>query len=101
MKYPVLLMARELEAGGSERQLSEIAQGLDRSRFEPYVGAFRPNGLRGEQLRAAGVPVVHFPVYSFRSTGALTGALQLARFIRRQGIRLVHAFDNPLAVYAT
>lgn len=94
-------MARELEAGGSERQMTEIALGLDRSRFEPYVGTFRPKGLRGDQLRAAGVPVVHLPVYSFRSRAALAGAWQLARFIRSRGIRLVHTFDAPLTVYAT
>jgi len=101
MTHRVLLMARELDTGGSERQLTEIALGLDRSRFEPYVGVFRPDGLRGEQLRAAGVPVIHFPVYSFRSAGALAGAWKLARFIRSRGIDVVHAFDAPLAVFAT
>lgn len=101
MKYPVLLMARELHQGGSERQLAEIALTLDRARFEPRVGTFRPQGLRGDQLRAAGVPVVQFPVYSFRSRAALAGVWQLARYIRHHNIRLVHAFDAPLAVYAT
>jgi glycosyltransferase involved in cell wall biosynthesis len=101
MTYPVLLMARELDSGGSERQLTEIALGLDRSRFEPHVGTFRPNGLRGDQLRAAGVPILELPVYSFRSTAALTGAWNLASFIRTRRIRLVHAFDAPLAAFAT
>jgi glycosyltransferase involved in cell wall biosynthesis len=99
--YPVLLMARELDSGGSERQLTEIALGLDRERFEPYIGTFRPDGLRGGELRAAGVPVVHFPVYSFRSAGAVAGAWKLARFIRGRRVRLVHAFDAPLSVFAT
>lgn len=99
--HPVLLLARELHGGGSERQLAEIALGLDRSRFEPYAGTFRPTGLRADQLRAEGVPVIHFPVKSFRSRGALTGAWNLARFIRGHGIRLVHAFDAPLAVFST
>ncbi len=101
MKYPVLLMARELNQGGSERQLTEIALGLDRARFEPFVGAFRPQGFRGDQLRAAGVPVIQFPVYSFRSRAALSGIWQLARFIHRRNIRLVHTFDAPTTAYAT
>ncbi len=71
MKYPVLLMARELHQGGSERQMAEIALGLDRGRFQPHVGTFRPQGMRGDQLRAEGVPVVQFPVFSFRSLGAV------------------------------
>jgi len=100
MKYPILLMARELHLGGSERQMTEIALGLDSTRFEPYVGTFRPQGLRGDQLRAAGVPVIQFPVYSFRSRAALAGIWQLARYIRRQKIRLVHSFDAPLTVYS-
>ena len=100
MKIPVLLMVRELNLGGSERQMTEIALSLDRTRFEPHVGTFRPNGLRGDQLRAAGVPVVHFPVYSFRSIGALGGAWNLVRYIRRHNVQLVHSFDAPLTTYA-
>src|SRR5579872_1941834 len=101
MKYPVLLLAREIDAGGTERQLVETALGLDRTRFEPYVGTFRPSAVRADQLRAGGVPLVHFPVYSFRSTMAVVCAWRLARFIHRRGIRLVHAFDAPTAVFAT
>ena len=100
-RFPILLLARELEAGGSERQLAETALGLDRSRFDPYVGTFRPHSARADQLRAAGIPVIHFPVYSFRSRGALVGAWRLARFIRAKKIQLVHTFDAPLTAFAT
>lgn len=99
MKHAILLMARELHQGGSERQLTEIALGLDAARFEPHVATFRPEGLRGDQLRAAGVPVVQFPVLSFRSSGALAGIWRMARYIRHHNIRLVHSFDPPLTVY--
>ncbi|HYL35882.1 MAG TPA: glycosyltransferase [Bryobacteraceae bacterium] len=93
-------MARELDLGGSERQLAAIAKALDRSKFEPIAGCFRPAGLRGEELQGAGVEIVSFPVYSFASAQAAAGAWKLARFIRRRGIRLVHAFDYPLTVFA-
>ena len=100
MAWPVLLMARELDLGGSERQMTEIAKALDRSRFEPHVGCFRPEGLRGPELRAAGVPIAQFPVHSFASPSALSSAWQLARYIRRHHIRLVHTYDFPLTIYA-
>jgi glycosyltransferase involved in cell wall biosynthesis len=100
MTWPVLLMARELDLGGSERQMTEVAKALDRSRFEPHVGCFRPGGLRGKELQAAGVPIAHFPVYSFVSPGAVFGAWQLARYIRRHKIRLVLTYDFPLTVFA-
>lgn len=100
MKHPLLLLARELHQGGSERQMTEIALGLDRARFEPHVGTFHPQGIRGKELCMAGVPVIHFPVYSFRSPAALAGAWQLTRYIRSHNIHLVHSFDAPLTVYA-
>jgi glycosyltransferase involved in cell wall biosynthesis len=100
MAWPVLLMAYELNQGGSERQLTEIAKGLDRSRFEPHVGCLRPDGLRARELKAAGVPIVHFPVRSFVSPSALSGAWQLARYIRSHKIRLLHTYDYPLTAFA-
>lgn len=99
MPWPVLLMARALEAGGSERQLREIAKALDRSKFQPHAGCFRPEGDGRRELEAAGVPVAHFPVASFRSPGAVSGAFQLARYVRRHNIRLVHTFDYPATVF--
>jgi glycosyltransferase involved in cell wall biosynthesis len=100
MKIPVLLMARELHIGGSERQMTETAIALDRSVFEPHVGCFRPAGMRGDELRQAGVPVVQFLVTSYRSPSAITGARKIARYIRENGIRIVHTWDYPLNVYA-
>jgi glycosyltransferase involved in cell wall biosynthesis len=93
---PVLLMARHLDQGGSERQLAQIAKTLDRSRFTPHVGAFRPGGLRWRELESAGIPLVDFPVPSIAS---VRGALAIARYIHRHTIRLVHTFDTPANVY--
>jgi L-malate glycosyltransferase len=92
---PVLLMARELGHGGSERQLTEMAKGLDRTRFTPHVGCFAL-GSRAEELRAAGVPILLLPVRSFRSVGAVSSARQMGRYIRENGIQVVHTFDWPL-----
>jgi glycosyltransferase involved in cell wall biosynthesis len=100
MAWPVLLLARELDLGGSERQMTEIAKTLDRSRFTPHVGCFRPQGMRGAELAAAGVPVVSFRVNSFASYSAVREAGRLRAYIRRHGIRLVHTFDYPLTLFA-
>jgi glycosyltransferase involved in cell wall biosynthesis len=92
-------MVRALDLGGSERQLAEIARTLDRDRFEPHVGCFRSNGLRGAELRAAGVPIVEFPVRSFRKPSVLTAAKQVVNYIRSHQIRLVHTFDVPATLF--
>jgi glycosyltransferase involved in cell wall biosynthesis len=100
MPWPVLLMARALDGGGSERQLREIAKALDRSRFQPHAGCFRPEGEGRGELEAAGIPVAHFPVHSFGSLRVVSGAWELARYVRRHKIRLVHTFDYPATVFA-
>lgn len=92
-------MVRELHLGGSERQLAEIARSLDKDRFEAHVGCFHPNGLRGDELRAAGIPVVRFSVRSFRHPSVVTAARDVGRYIRRNQIRLVHTFDVPATLF--
>lgn len=92
---PILLMAQQLTQGGSERQLTEIANGLDRRLFEPHVAVLRPGGIRFDELRAAGIPVISFPVRSFMRPSALSAAWQLNRYLRRRRIRLAHSFDVP------
>ncbi len=99
-KIPVLLMARELGIGGTERQMTEIAKRLDLSVFAPHVGCMRPAGMRGDELRDSGVTIVQFPVRSYRSLAAFREAAHLVGYIRDHGIRLVHTWDYPLSVYA-
>src|SRR5438445_8399263 len=99
-RRPVLLMARELGLGGSERQLAEIALALDRERFEPHVGCFTDGGFRANDLRDAGVPILELGVRSLVSRSALAGAWRMGLYLRRHRIRLVHAFDVPLDLFA-
>ena len=96
---PVLLMVRELGHGGSERQVTEMAKSLDRSRFTPHVGCFA-EGTRAAEVRAAGVPILVLPVRSFRSASALRGARQMGRYIRDHRIQIVHSYDWPLNTFA-
>ena len=91
---PILLMVRELGSGGTERQLTELARSLDRSRFIAHVGCFR-EGIRTPDLLAAGIPVVSFRVTSFTNASTLRGAFLLGRYLRRHRIRIVHAYDVP------
>jgi glycosyltransferase involved in cell wall biosynthesis len=98
---PVLLVCQELTQGGSERQLAETARALDRTRFTPHVGCLRPNGIRYEELRAAGIPVETFPVRSFgKPFELLRAALRMGSYLRRNRIELVHSFDTPGNIFA-
>jgi glycosyltransferase involved in cell wall biosynthesis len=95
----VLLAARELGLGGSERQLAETALALDRARFEPHVACFTGGGFRAREMESAGVPVLELGVRSLVSGSALAGAARLGEYAARHGIRLVHAFDVPADLF--
>lgn len=92
-------MSQKLAQGGSERQLTEVAMGLDRKLFEPHVAVLRPGGIRLDELRAAGVPTVCFPLQSFTSPSALSAAWGLNRYLRGHRIGLAHSFDVPANVF--
>ena len=96
---PIMLMIRQLDLGGTERQLAEIAKNLDRDRFEPHVACFRTEGLCGQELQAAGLPIVQFSVRSMLSVSAFASARQLGRYLSRHSIRLIHCFDVPADIW--
>lgn len=100
LPVPLLLMVHRLDLGGSERQMAEVAKALDRRLFSPHVGCFHATGLRVEELKDAGIPILQLPVTSFASPSALRGAWQMARYIWKHGIQLVHSFDVPLNIFS-
>ncbi|MGA7794141.1 MAG: glycosyltransferase family 4 protein [Candidatus Acidiferrales bacterium] len=91
---PILLTVRELDYGGIQRDVTKIALMIDRSRFEPHVATYQTDGIRVEELKRAGVPVLHIPMSSLKSPTAFTAAIRMRRYIRQHGIRLVHAYDT-------
>jgi glycosyltransferase involved in cell wall biosynthesis len=99
-RVPVLLMVRGLGIGGTERQLVETARFLERDRFIPHVACFRPHGLRRADLDNAGIPVLHLPLYSFKSPALFRAAKQLIRYISDHQIKVVHSFDAPSNIFA-
>lgn len=97
----VLLLARELHAGGSERQLAETAKALHTMGWVVHVGCFHDNGIRADELRATGIPVVRFPVHSFLSGSSIRGVAAFRNYIRQHDITLTHSFDTPLTLFGT
>ena len=95
---PVLLMSEQLSAGGTERQLVEMAKALDREKFAPHVATIK-GGFRAAELTAAGVPILELPLTSFFSIDAVLAGWQLARYMRKHRIKVFHAFDFPAACF--
>lgn len=95
MQQPVrvLMVARVLDAGGIERDVSKFARHLGAYGIQPHVACFNPGGMRWREIEKAGIPLVTMPVKSFRSRSAIEGARILRRYVAQCGIQIVHAFD--------
>jgi L-malate glycosyltransferase len=96
-RIPVMLMTRDLDQGGVQRDVVKIETHLDPSQFEPHVATFFVGGIRHRELSAAGIPVLHLPVGAVFSAGGLAAAIRLGRYITRHAIQVLHAYD-PTAV---
>ncbi|HEY7210522.1 MAG TPA: glycosyltransferase family 4 protein [Bryobacteraceae bacterium] len=96
---PVLLTVRKLDHGGIERDVAKIVTGMDRARFTPHVAVYQGGGLRSDEVKRAGVPVLDLEVTSLLSPKILRSAAKFCGWIRKKKIRVVHAFDAS-AVFA-
>ena len=97
-QIPVLLMSEMLSAGGSERQLVEIAKSLDRRRFTPHVATLK-GGFRQQELANEGIPVLHLDLDSFASMKVWKAGLLLRSYIKTNNIKLFHSFDYSTACF--
>lgn len=89
MSVRVALLVTELDPGGAERIVHDIATGLDRERFEPVVVSVKPaTGDVAGWLADAGVPVRSI---SMRSRLDVCAARRLARLLREERVEVLHA----------
>src|SRR5215831_613678 len=78
--------------GGTERQFVYLAKGLDKSRFDIRVGCLSKRGEFLKDIEAMNLPVAEYPINSLYSPRMLQRQWGFARDLRRQNIRLVHAY---------
>ena len=82
----VLLAINTLARGGAERQLVELATGLDRDRFSVSVLCVIAGGPLADELTSAGIPVA---IFDSRKPLEL---LRLIAHVRRDAVDVVHSF---------
>jgi glycosyltransferase involved in cell wall biosynthesis len=90
----VLVFQNRFRMGGQERQTVMNVRTMDRSRFEPVVACLHMDGEHLADLAQIGVRPVVFDLGTsmLRPNTALQVA-RMVRFIRANGIALVHAQD--------
>ncbi len=96
----VLLFVTDFQIGGTERQVVNLARGLQASEFEPQVGCFRLRGAFLEELRESSVRIAEFPIGPLWGLAALRSQRKLALYLRQQRIALVHSFGTYPNLFA-
>jgi len=100
----VLVFQNRFLIGGQERQAVLNVRTMDRTRFQPVVACLHLEGEHLADLHAAGVRPVAFDVgRRMLRPGTAWQVARLARFLRAQGIALLHAQDiytNALGLLA-
>ncbi len=88
-KIKVLYVIGQLDRGGAERQLLELATRLPKDRFEPVVCCLGRPGPLGREIEESGVRLV---VHA-KPVGNFSGASRkLARLVRAERPVILHAF---------
>jgi len=78
--------------GGTERQMTELIQRFDRSRFDVRVACFHKEGAWLSRVEAC-APVTAFPISGFARPATLARAARFARWCRAQRIAVVQTCD--------
>ena len=98
---PVLYMIEHLRQGGSERYVSELARSAKEFGVEPHVCVFSEGGIFYEEILQAGIPIVLTPIKTLYHPSTLGRMMDLSRYIRKQGIRVLHSFQPNANILGT
>jgi glycosyltransferase involved in cell wall biosynthesis len=93
-------MLTSFQLGGTERQVANVALGLDAARFELHLACLRNIGELKQELEGLRVPRPVFNIgrlYSFRT---FSEAIRLARYIRKNAIQVVHTYGLYPNIFA-
>lgn len=86
----LLVVTDEMEVGGSQRQISFLLSGLDRSQWEPELLFFRKESFMAQALRAQDITVHQLPKRGRFDPGFV---LRYAALLRRGRYDVVHAYS--------
>jgi L-malate glycosyltransferase len=98
-QIPVAVFLTGFHPGGTERQMTELIQRLDRSRFDVHVACFQREGAWLPRVEAC-APVTAFPIRGFARPATLAQAAIFARWCRANRIALLQTCDFYANVFA-
>jgi glycosyltransferase involved in cell wall biosynthesis len=78
--------------GGTERQVVNLARGLDRERFDLYVGCLGRSGDFLKHFEGNRIPLSEYPINSLCNYKTLQEQWKFAGHLRRNRIQIVHSY---------
>ncbi len=88
MQSTILILITELDPGGAERLVLDLARSLDRTQFLPLVCALDGRGALAEQIQQQGIDVLDLGATSCFQLGVVWA---LRRILKERDVKLVHA----------
>ena len=89
-----------MQVGGTELNALRTIECIDRSCFDISVISLQPDGPLAERYRAAGVTVHPYRLKSLYAPDTLRQGLRLMRWLRREGIEILHCHDLYANLFA-
>jgi glycosyltransferase involved in cell wall biosynthesis len=91
-RIKLLKMLTSFHIGGTERQVVNLALGIDPSRFDLHLACLRCSGSLLGELKSLQVPRPEFRIGRFYNPRTFWQGMRLAQYIRKNRIQIVHSY---------
>ena len=91
-RIKLLQMLTNFHIGGTERQVANLALGIDSSHFDLHLACLCHSGELLAELETLRVPRSEFRIGSLYSPRTFWQGIRLARYVRRNLIQIVHSY---------
>jgi glycosyltransferase involved in cell wall biosynthesis len=91
-RIKLLKMLTNFHIGGTERQVVNLALGIDPARFDLHLACLQSSGALLGELTALQIPRPEFRIGRFYHPVTFWQGMRLAQYIRRNRIQIVHSY---------
>jgi glycosyltransferase involved in cell wall biosynthesis len=91
-RIKLLQLLTNFHIGGTERQVANLALGIDSSHFDLHLACLKHSGELLAELETLQVPRMEFRIGPLYSPKTLWQGIRLARYVRQNLIQIVHSY---------
>jgi glycosyltransferase involved in cell wall biosynthesis len=99
-RIKLLKMLTNFHIGGTERQVVNLALGIDLARFDLHLASLQCSGALMRELEVLQVPRPEFRIGRFYNPMTFWQGMRLAHYIRKNQIQIVHSYGFYSNVFA-